>query len=74
MEGQNGRTKGNKKMECVLINVLVLQARLGKRAKSGFKNEAWEDVQSTLNCRFSRALTVAQVKNKMTVVSSSGSL
>ncbi|KAG0636920.1 hypothetical protein HOY80DRAFT_975373 [Tuber brumale] len=69
MGGQNRRAEWDKEMEQVLINALVLQARLGKRTESDFKKEAWkEGVRSTLNCHFSQALTVAQVKNKITML------
>ena len=50
--------------EKFLIKALLKQVQAGKRADSGWKKEAWNDVLAQFNQKFSGDYTVAQLKNK----------
>ena len=50
--------------EKFLVKALMKQMHAGKRADTGWKKEAWTEVQQKFNQKFSGDCTVPQLKNK----------
>jgi hypothetical protein len=53
-----------------ILNGLILQKLAGKKAESGFKPEAWNDVTKDYNKLFKCGLVKKQLKNHFQTVSS----
>jgi len=68
---KKGRATWDDVKDRVLIDELLHQARIGRRAGNGFMAEAWQAATRAYNKKFAPVVDIEQVKSRMKHVRSS---